>query len=265
MTAADDRDAPAGSAGVRRALGSIDPRARVLVTILVMLAAFVAPAWLGVILAATGLGLALAVGDGTARRRVAGLTVGGFVVAFVLNTWLVGLFHDRAGGGDALPALAGVRFGGRIATLAAWSQLLALTTRAELSAEAIGALIAPLARVLGNRVHAAIFQLQLVVRFTPLLLDEARRIHECQRLRGLSIGGGWRDRARALVPLFTPVFAGALLRAGALAEHLIARGYRPGLARPYLVGRRWHARDTAAVVVASATVLVGLAASRLGT
>jgi energy-coupling factor transport system permease protein len=140
-------------------------------------------------------------------------------------------------------AAEGVRLGLRAANLGAQALLVGWGLSASQSGEALSALLAPLERVVGPRIHTALFQLQITFRMGPILAREARRVRLAQELRGLSASGSVAAQVSALRPLFVPVLAASLLRSDRLALLLVARGYRPGAPRPYLPGARFGWTD----------------------
>jgi energy-coupling factor transporter transmembrane protein EcfT len=92
----------------------------------------------------------------------------------------------------------------------------------------------------------------LATRLVPTLERDAAGLREAVRGRGLRLEG-----VRGHAMLLSPLVAGSLERASALAEAMEARGFgRPGATR--IPRPRWTAVDRLAVVAAA--VLVGVAA-----
>lgn len=251
---------PGQREGLRPAfVARLDPRTVALLPVLLLPATFAASRTEGMVLLGAALGLLLpllATGEG---RRAVALLVG---LPLVLGSALGLLFTTDPDPWWTLPggigpgahaAAEGFRGGLRAANLGGQALLVATTLSATTTAEAWSALLAPLARVFGPRVHTALLQLQITFRMGPLLAHEATRVRLSQELRGLRARGSLAARARSVRPLFVPVLAATLLRADRLAMLLVARGYRPGTPRPYLPGARFRLADGA--VVAGAVLL----------
>ena len=102
----------------------------------------------------------------------------------------------------------------------------------------------------------------IALRFIPTLLQEAQILLKAQRSRGAHFSAGNPARwAKSLLPLFVPLFAGALRRAEDLATAMEARCYRGGANRTRIRSLRFSSHDYAAGVVALG-VLAGTMALR---
>jgi energy-coupling factor transport system permease protein len=241
----------------------LDPRARLLIALASTVAAFGAGTTGG---AALAIILAILIAPVLHDRRRRRIVIATALVSFALGAGL-NLFLTR--GEDLIGRVPlvglgvyregvsrGLRFGLRMLNLALGGSLLAVTTPGPHVAEAAGALLAPFVRRLGARTNALLFQVELAIRFVPMLQAEGVRIVESQRLRGLRLDGPLTRRVRSVSPLLIPVFAAALLKAHRLAIVLTVRGYDPSHERRYLTSARWRPRDTLALV---ATAVVGTA------
>jgi energy-coupling factor transport system permease protein len=254
--------APEATAGARR---GVDPRARLVALVLVQCAAFVAAPPLGAVLLAVGLVVLARTAEGRSARRLAVVLVaGGFLFGALLNALFVRSGEElvRIPPGLALTRDgldAGLAMGLRMGNLSAFALAFAFATPPSTFAAAVTALLAPLARVFGRRVHTSAFQTEIAVRFVPFLAAEAQRIAIAQRFRGLRPGRSPLARLRAAAPLFVPVFAQAVLRADRLATLLSARGYRPGLPRARTIAGRWGLVDLCTVGSAAAALVAGVA------
>lgn len=97
----------------------------------------------------------------------------------------------------------------------------------------------------------SVLAIALATRLVPTLERDAAGLVESLRGRGVEVSGP-RGRAR----LLSPLLAGSLERALNLAEAMEARGYgRPGGTRAPRPG--WTGRDRAALVAATAVVVIG--------
>ncbi len=108
-------------------------------------------------------------------------------------------------------------------------------------------ILSPLQR-LGVPAHELAMMMTLALRFIPTLLQEAEIVISAQRSRGAAFTGGspagW---ARSLLPLFVPLFAGALRRADDLAVAMESRCYRGGANRTRMNALRFAVADFAAI------------------
>ncbi len=76
------------------------------------------------------------------------------------------------------------------------------------------------------------FALSAAFRLAPTFMDTTRTVSEAQRARGLSLEeGGPVTRARKYLPLFIPIIAMSIRRAGTMAMALEARGFGLSSAR----------------------------------
>lgn len=145
----------------------------------------------------------------------------------------------------------------RILCLIAGTSLLTYTTSPIALTDAIERLLAPLKR-LHVPVHAFAMMMTIALRFIPTLLEETDRIMTAQKARGASFSeGSMLQRAKALVPIFVPLFVSSFRRAEELATAMECRCYRGDEGRTKM--RQLHAagRDYAAMTV----TLVFLAAA----
>ncbi len=76
-------------------------------------------------------------------------------------------------------------------------------------------------------VHEISMMMSIALRFIPILMEETDRIMKAQQARGADFDEGrLRDRIKALVPVFVPLFVSAFRRANDLAMAMEARCYR---------------------------------------
>ena len=137
----------------------------------------------------------------------------------------------------------------RIIFLLAGSSLLTYTTSPIALTDAIERLLSPLKK-LHVPVHAFAMMMTIALRFIPTLLEETDKIVTAQKARGASFQeGNLMHRAKALVPIFIPLFVSAFRRAEDLATAMESRCYRGEEGRTKM--RQMHAegRDYAAMAV----------------
>lgn len=230
-------------------LHRLDPRAKIVATLLFLVATVLAGNWwtLGVMAGAAAL-----LWNGTGRRpseaghllrAIAPLL--GFI--FVVNGVVL-----LAGHGQALGVAAAV---GQAAQSAAFAVVklacavvgaatLMMSTDPERLTAAFVQMLRPFCRR-GRIVDDYAFMLAATFRFVPLLSDEALRIRQAQASRGACFQeGGIVARVRAWVPVLVPLFASSMRRADNLAFAVASRGFFSPASRTSLIAFRWGAGDT---------------------
>ncbi|MGT2926444.1 energy-coupling factor transporter transmembrane component T family protein [Streptococcus cuniculipharyngis] len=129
------------------------------------------------------------------------------------------------------------------------STLLTLTTTPLSLADAVESLLGPLRRF-GLPVHEIGLILSLSLRFVPTLMDDATRIMNAQRARGVEFSeGNFLQRIRATIPILIPLFASSFKRADALAIAMEARGYQGGDGRSKYRQLSWARRDSLLIML----------------
>lgn len=119
----------------------------------------------------------------------------------------------------------------RLALLALIAFLLTLTTSPVSLTAGLESMLAPLKRV-GAPTHELAMMMTIAMRFVPILLTVAEKVVKAQKSRGAGFGSGKIvERVKGLLPLFVPLFAGALRSAEELAVAMEARCYRGGANR----------------------------------
>ncbi|MGQ0722336.1 MAG: energy-coupling factor transporter transmembrane component T family protein [Candidatus Eiseniibacteriota bacterium] len=176
-----------------------------------------------------------------------------FAITFLYQVLWTGRGHPSGLAGGTLVGLHMVL---RLAAMLLAAYLLTFTTEPIRMADGLGRLFGFLERV-RVPVRDLSLVLTLALRFLPTVMEEAERIVLAQQARGARFEGGPLARARRLLPLAVPLFAGCLHRAETLALAMEARGWRGGRHRTQLDPPRFAALDAFALVVAAA--VVGLA------
>ena len=116
----------------------------------------------------------------------------------------------------------------RFVLIISFSTLLTLTTAPLQLTDAIEAVMKPLA-VVKFPVHEVALMLSIALRFVPTLMDEAQKIMNAQRARGVDFGeGNLFEQMKAIIPILIPLFVSSLNRAEDLATAMEARGYQGG-------------------------------------
>ncbi len=159
----------------------------------------------------------------------------------------------------------GAFYGYRLILLVVATTLMMFTTSPVELTDGIERLLGPFQRV-GVPAHELAMMMTIALRFIPTLIEETDKIMKAQMARGAEFSrGSLARRARALVPLLVPLFVSAFRRADALALAMEARCYRGGEHRTRMKELRIGVGDYVALTVialASALALVPLAAWR---
>ncbi|WP_288529856.1 energy-coupling factor transporter transmembrane protein EcfT [uncultured Secundilactobacillus sp.] len=128
------------------------------------------------------------------------------------------------------------------------STLLTFTTQPLAIADGIESLLNPLRKV-HFPVATLALMLSLSLRFVPTLMDEATKIMNAQRSRGVDFGsGGLRQQIKTIVPILIPLFVNAFQRAVDISIAMEARGYRDGENRTKYRQLKWRSADTISLV-----------------
>lgn len=247
-------------------LHRMDPRAKILCTMIFIVAIFLANSlWSYLLVTAFILG----------SIAVSGVPVK-MVAKAVKPLWLILVFtlliHVLTTQGTPIVSFGwfsiseeGVRNGIlmtlRLVYLIAFSSLLTYTTSPIVLTDGIEALLTPWKRI-GVPAHELAMMMIIALRFIPTLLEETDRIMKAQSSRGadFTTGNLWQ-RAKSMVPLLVPLFISAFRRADDLATAMEARCYRGGEGRTKMHQLIYTWRDGAAFA-AVAVVTAALAGMR---
>ena len=123
------------------------------------------------------------------------------------------------------------------------SVFLTYTTTPISLTDAIESLFKPLS-LIKLPVHEFAMMMTIALRFIPLLSEEAAKIMNAQKARGVDFSeGSLIRRAKALVPILIPLFVSAFRRAEELATAMECRCYRGGKGRTKMTVPHLHVRD----------------------
>lgn len=232
----------------------LDPRTKLLMTILYIVALFVADSWLSYGLVLAFLVSAVAMSRIKPKTLLRGLKP---IVIIVILTAILNLFYT--GGEHVL-----VRFWGltitwegvrtaffmvsRIVMLITGTFLLTYTTSPIALTDGLESLLGPLKKV-RLPVHELSMMMCIALRFIPTLIEETDKIISAQKARGANFDdGNLFQRAKAMVPLLVPLFVSSFRRADELATAMECRCYHGGQGRTKLHQLHYHSRDAVAVI-----------------
>ena len=250
-------------------LHRLDPRAKLLLTVLYIVALFLAKNALGYALLAAALMAAILISKVGFKAVFRGMKPVFFIVIF---TAILNLLYT-AGAGEPLLSFGifriyweGVRSAIfmvlRIMLLISCTFLLTYTTSPILLTDALENLMGPL-RKIKVPVHELAMMMSIALRFIPTLIEETDKIMSAQKARGASFdSGNLIQRARALVPLLVPLFISAFRRADELAVAMECRCYHGGEGRTRMRQLKYAGADYTALVIGF-TLCGGVAALNL--
>lgn len=99
-------------------------------------------------------------------------------------------------------------------------------------------------------VHDVAMMMSIALRFIPILLEETDKIMKAQQARGADFdSGNLIQKAKSMVPLLVPLFISAFRRANDLAMAMEARGYRGGEGRTKMKPLVYKKQDKAAYLI----------------
>ena len=218
----------------------LDPRVKIVATVLFIVAVFLAKSFLGYALLLGFLYLTARLGNVPFRMLLKGLKPLRFILilTFLLNlfftpgeTVLVSFWKIQITKEAVLQALF---YSLRLAFLVAGTSLLTLTTSPVSLSDGIELLLGPLKKI-HFPVHELAMMMTIALRFIPTLLEETDKIMKAQMARGADFeSGNLIARAKAMVPLLVPLFVSAFRRAGDLAMAIESRCYHGGEGRTRL-------------------------------
>lgn len=143
----------------------------------------------------------------------------------------------------------------RIIALIIFGLLLTYTTSPTMLTDAIERLLSPL-KVFKINVHSFAMMMTIALRFVPTLIEEIGVIMSAQKSRGANMDtGSLSKRAKALVPVFVPLFVNSFRRAYELAFAMECRCYNGSSKRTRMKIMKLGVRDYA--MLAFALLLTG--------
>lgn len=137
----------------------------------------------------------------------------------------------------------------RLIMLIIGSSMLTLTTTPNHLTDGIESLLKPL-KVIKVPVHEIAMMMSIALRFIPILLEETDKIMKAQMARCADFeSGNIIKRAKGMLPILIPLFISAFRRANDLAMAMEARCYRGGEGRTKMKPLRYRGLDWMAYLV----------------
>lgn len=252
----------------------LDPRAKIVLTIAMIVAVFMVHSLAGYAMILGFVYLSARMSRVPFKMLMKGLKPLRFIL---ILTFLLNLFFS----GDGTPLLKlgfvtitgeglsrAVHYSLRLCFLVVSTSLLTLTTSPILLSDGIEMLLSPL-KVIHFPAHELAMMMSIALRFIPTLMEETDKIMKAQMARGADFeSGNLIARAKAMVPLLVPLFVSAFRRAGDLAMAMEARCYHGGEGRTRLRVLKMTKNDLMAfgamALLLVLIVMEGIVLGRLG-
>ena len=232
----------------------LDPRVKIMATLLFIVALFVVQDFIGFAIAAVGLAAVIIVSKVPLSFILRGLKPVFLIISF---TFIINMFMIK---GEVLVSFwfleitreglrTAVFMGIRLVLLIIGSSLLTLTTKPISLTDGIEALLAPYKKI-GVPAHELAMMMTIALRFIPTLLEETDKIMKAQQARGADFeSGNLMNRAKALIPILVPLFISAFRIAQDLAMAMEARCYGGDIKRTRMNGMKLTGRDLVATIL----------------
>ena len=226
----------------------LDPRVKLLGTVLFLISLFIVKSWIMYGVAAVALAILIKISNVPFRFMTRGLKS---IVILLLISVSFNLFLTP---GEVLVQFwilkitreglhIALMMGARLILLVLGSSLMTLTTTPNQLTDGLEKGLGALKKV-GVPVHEIAMMMSIALRFIPILIEETDKIMKAQQGRGADFeSGNLLQRAKAMVPILVPLFISAFRRANDLAMAMEARCYHGGEGRTKMKPLRYAARD----------------------
>ena len=234
----------------------MDPRMKLLMTILYIVVLFVADGLLSYIAIAAFLVTVIAISHISPKVVLSGMKP---LIIIIAITGILNMFYTPGEGEPLLRVwkltiykegiVTAAFMIVRIMLLVCGTFMLTYTTSPLELTDGIESLLKPLEKI---RVpaHELAMMMSIALRFIPTLIEEADKIMSAQKARGADFdSGNILKRAKALIPLLVPLFISAFRRADELAVAMECRCYHGGKGRTRMRVLKFHSVDWIALLV----------------
>lgn len=227
----------------------LDPRTKILLTILYIISLFIVDKFVGYILIVGFLALTVWASKLPIRYLFKGLKPVLFLIIFtaVLNIFMVkgtldSLIYELGFIKIYKEGLLTAAFMAlRLIFLIMSTSILTLTTSPIELTDAIERLLKPIGKEIA---HELAMMMTIALRFIPTLMDETDKIMMAQKARGADFdNGGLIQKAKSLIPLLVPLFVSSFRRADELAMAMESRAYRGGAGRTRMKQLKFSSND----------------------
>ena len=245
----------------------LDPRTKILLVVLYIVALFCANSLLAYGILALVLAVCVRVSHVGLKSLVRGLKPVVFIIVFtgVLNLFFTPGDHTLVEWGVLRITETGARNALfmvlRIMLLIMGTFLMTYTTSPISLTDGLERLLIWMKK-LHVPVHELAMIMSIALRFIPTLIEETDKIMSAQKARGADFeSGSIIQKAKALIPILVPLFVSAIRRAEELATAMECRCYHGGDGRTKLHVLRYAGRDYAALAL-GVVITAGIIALR---
>lgn len=233
---------------------ALDPRTKILGTLLYIIGVFMANTLWGIVAVAVGMTVVIRASQVPIRFIARGLKSILFILLF---TAVLNLFLEK---GTPLVSFwiftitwEGIRsallIAARLILLILGSSMMTLTSTPLQLASGLERLMRPLKKI-KIPVHDISMMISIALRFIPVLLEETDRIMKAQKARGADFENGkLTEKLRSLVPIFVPLLLSLFRRAEELALAMESRCYRGDVGRTQMNVLQYRKEDYRAFAV----------------
>jgi len=244
----------------------LDPRIKILLTILYMILLFMVKNFSGYAVFAVFIVSVIIVSGVPLSYVMRGMKSLLFIIAFtaVINVFMTpGAPAFRIPGTGIVATYEGIVSMAfmiiRLTLLIMGTSMLTLTSSPIALTDGIERLLSPFKRI-GLPAHELAMMMTIAIRFIPTLLEETEKIMKAQTARGADFeSGNIFKRAKALVPLLVPLFISSFRRADELAMAMDCRCYNGGVNRTRLKQLKIVPADIWCCAVAVVALSAGVA------
>lgn len=153
----------------------------------------------------------------------------------------------------------------RLIYLILGSSIMTFTTTPNELTDGIERLLWPL-RKIKVPVHEIAMMMSIALRFIPILLEETDKIMKAQIARGADLeSGNIIQKAKAMIPILVPLFVSAFRRANDLAMAMESRCYRGGEGRTKMKPLVYEKKDYIAYAITIVYLVAAVVIGNLGT
>ena len=235
-------------------LHKMDPRAKLVGTLVYIVSLFVFSSWLGYGVAALFLVAMIVLSKVPFGFMIKGLKP---IMVLLLITMFFNLVFTP---GEVLWSFwilkitkegirLAIKMGIRLVFLIIGASIMTLTTTPNQLTDGLERLLRPLNKI-HVPVHEIAMMMSIALRFIPILMEETDKIMKAQIARGADFEtGNIIQKAKNMIPLLVPLFISAFRRANDLAMAMEARCYHGGDNRTQMKPLRYESRDYISYVV----------------
>ncbi len=248
----------------------LDPRTKLLVLIVYIVALFTATGWIAYGLCFVFLAVSIAISAIPLKAILRGMKPLVFLLVF---TSVLNLLFNREGRVLVSFLIITITTGGliraffmmtRILMLVSSTFLLTYTTSPISLTDGLESLLSPL-----KKIHLPVHELSMIMcialRFIPTLIEETDKIMSAQKARGADFESGkLMERVKALIPILVPLFSSAFLRADELATAMECRCYHGGAGRTKMKQLHFQRLDFYAFGVGAALLAAVIVLAQFG-